>query len=516
MKTITNLRTLLEYFEIPNRDLAQAINVSPSMVSNWVQGKRALRMSSGSVAAIADYVLAKRFLTSRDITWLKKHFEQAGISADFDSASGIKRNLIIWLADDGREVLAILKKTEDIRPAGEPAETRTIPQYLYSIGPAGRIYSDDYSARAGAVDISLRLGRIFATMEEGLTIDICHSSETVSTMTEDVFTAEIIKAFREKNMRVRMLIALSGNAMVLSRIITAYSRLLVNGSMEIYISHGMLQPMIHQTSVFIPNTCAVAIIELPDSFSPPAALFITENLFLKDAADGFDRVVRYAQPLMQFYPENNTKGIIDLFQREFHGEGDLDILSDGLNPLMLAREEYIKILKQRGFKGNALQWRSEEYLGIRDALENNLQNGAVLREIISAEALADMVLKGTCELPAIYFMDTGKARLDHEACLGILKGYIRMLKTYPNYHLSIAPQLDEDQQGTRHIKHGRHITLNPWKRAQPMLIYSDQMIMIYEFQKVFNELWVALSVGTRETVISLLARMIEEFAKIHQ
>jgi ATP-dependent Zn protease len=51
MKTITNLRTLLEYFGIPNRDLAQAINVS-----NWVQGKRPLRASSGSVAAIANYV----------------------------------------------------------------------------------------------------------------------------------------------------------------------------------------------------------------------------------------------------------------------------------------------------------------------------------------------------------------------------------------------------------------------------------------------------------------------------
>jgi hypothetical protein len=170
--------------------------------------------------------------------------------------------------DDGQEVLAILKKPENISRATEngPAETPALPQYLYSIGPAGRIYSDDYSARAGAVDISLRRGRIFETMEEGLTVDICLSSETVSTMTEDVFIAEIIKAFREKNMRVRMLIALSSNAIALSRIITAFSRLLINGSMEIYISHGMLQPMIHQTSIFIPNTCAVAIIELPIPF----------------------------------------------------------------------------------------------------------------------------------------------------------------------------------------------------------------------------------------------------------
>jgi plasmid maintenance system antidote protein VapI len=56
MKALTNLRSILEYYDIQNRELAQAINVSPSMVSNWVQGKRALRTSSGSVTAIADYI----------------------------------------------------------------------------------------------------------------------------------------------------------------------------------------------------------------------------------------------------------------------------------------------------------------------------------------------------------------------------------------------------------------------------------------------------------------------------
>lgn len=516
MKTITNLRILLEYFEILNRDLAQAINVSPSMVSNWVQGKRTLRMSSGSVTAIADYVLSKSSLTSRDIIWLKKHFEQAGISAEFDSASEIKRNLIIWLADDGQEVLAILKKTENIRIENEAAGALNLPQYLYSIGPAGRIYSDDYSARAGAVDISLRLSRIFQTMDEGLTIDICLSSEMVSTMTEDVFIAEIIRAFQEKNMRVRMLIALSNNAMVLLKIINAYSQLIINGHMEIYTTHGMVQPMIHQTSIFIPNTCAVAIIELPDSLTPPAALFITESLFIKDAVDGFDRVVKYTQPLMQSYPDNKIKSIVDLLNREFCDEGDLDILSDGMNPLMLDSEEYIEILKQRGLQGKALQWRSEEYLYIKGGLENNLKSGSVLREIISAEMIKDIVINGICEVPALYFMDKGKVLIDQKACLAILKGYIKMLKTYPNYHLAIAQQLDEKQQGTRHIKQGRHITLNSWKRAQPILVYSEQIIMIHEFQMIFNELWVGLSAGTRENTISLLAFMIEEIVRIHK
>ena len=408
MKKLTNLRLILEYFKVPNRDLAQAINVSPSMVSNWSQGKRALRTSSGFVVAIAGYVLSRRTLETKDITWLKKQFEQADISTDFDSASDIRRNLIIWLADDGQEVLEIFKKTSNIQIAHEKRDDAGSSPYIYSIGPAGRIYRNDYSARAGVLDISLRLGRIFETLKEDMTIDICLSSEAVATIMEDVFITEIMKAFQTKNMRVRMLVALSSNSISLSRIISAYSPIIVSGKMELYISHGMMQPMIHQTSIFIPNTCAVAITELPDSFSPPAALFITESIFLRDSVDGFDRVVRFAQPLMQFFPDNIFKKMIDLFSREFSNDGDMDIQSDSLNPLMLAREKYIEVLEQKGFKGNALEWRREEYLRIKSGFEGNLKNGVIFREIISAEFLKNMVVNGCCELPSMYFMDTGK------------------------------------------------------------------------------------------------------------
>lgn len=513
MKTLTNLRVILEYFEIQNRDLAQTINISPSMVSNWVQGKRALRASSGFAASIADYILSRRLLTSRDITWLKKHFEQDGISTDFDSPSDIKRNLIIWLADDRQEVLDILKKTGNIRIANEQEDVFPSSQYLYSIGPAGRIYSNDYSVRTGVVDISQRLCRIFETIEEGITVDIYLSSETASIIMENVFIVEIIKAFRSKNILVRMLIALSSNSNALSRIISAYSQLIVNGSMEIYISHGIMQPMIYQTSIFIPNTCAVVITELPDTFSPPVALFITEDVFLEDAEDGFNRVVRYAQPLMQFYNDNISKSIFNLFHREFSDEGDLDIQSDGVNPLMLEREEYIEILKQKSFKGSALEWRCEEYLKLKDGFENNLKRGTIFREIITPESIKDMIINGSCELPSIYFMDTGKTLISRKLCLAILKGYRKMMKTYPNYHLAITQQLGENQQGTRHIKYSRHITLNPWKNAQPMLIYSDQMIVIHEFQRYYNELWMSLSTGTRENTIAFLDIMIKEIEK---
>ena len=499
----------MEYYDIQNRELAQAINVSPSMVSNWVQGKRALRASSGSVMAIADYILSKRLLTSRDITWMNKQFEQAGISTDFNSTTDIKRSLIIWLSDDGPEVLEIFKRTGSIHIKNKHLDSSG-SQYLHSIGPAGRIYSNDYSVRAGTLDISLRLGRIFETIAENVTIDVCLSSETASTIMEDVFINEIIKAFKEKGLRIRMLVALSSNSTSLSRIIKTYSQMIVNGNMEIYTSHGMLQPMICQTSIFIPDTCAVSIIELPDSYSPPAAIFITENQFLKDAADGFNRVVRFAQPLMRFYPETFSKGVIDLLHIEFSDECDLDILSDAVNPFMLEYKEYGEILEQQGFKAGVLERRKEEFLRMKVGFENNLKNGAIFREIIPLEYIKKMVINGSCELPSMYFMNQGKTLIGQKSCVSLLKGYVRMLETYPNYHLAIAQQLDEKEQSTRHIKRNRHILLYPWKNTQPALIYSEQIIMIHEYQTHFNNLWMRFSMVTRESTVTLLGMIAKE------
>ena len=92
---------------------------------------------------------------------------------------------------------------------------------------------------AGIVDISLR-------PSHGTTIDICLSSIRIYHCGRLI--AEIIKAFRTK-------IAYSDahcpvkNSIALSRIIYAYSQMIVNGNMEIYTVHGMMLPMIYRTVI---------------------------------------------------------------------------------------------------------------------------------------------------------------------------------------------------------------------------------------------------------------------------
>ena len=191
--SIPNLKAVADYFGITNKALAKAINVDQSVVSRWMTGKRQLRVSSGMMEPIADFILSRQ-LTSRDMKWLKKHFEKQGLITHFNSASDLKMNLIIWLAADGMEILNHLGKNLNQTDDEVTIEEVFSSKYQYSIGPAGRIYSNDYSVKAGTMDIVLRLERVFSTLAEGSIIDICLSSEDMSVVIEDAIVNTLVTA----------------------------------------------------------------------------------------------------------------------------------------------------------------------------------------------------------------------------------------------------------------------------------------------------------------------------------
>ena len=40
-----------------------------------------------------------------------------------------------------------------------------------------------------------------------------------------------------------------------------------------------------------------------------------------------------------------------------------------------------------------------------------------------------------------------------------------------------------------HIKNNKHVMIHSWNVDEPLMIYSDQMMLIDEFQKHFDDLW---------------------------
>lgn len=512
----TNLKSAVEHFEIQNKALAKALNVDPAQISRWVNGKRELKVSSDVMEPLADYILS-RTLTPKDIDWLKKAFMRDGFNTDFETVSQLKRTLILWLAVDGAEfkrnfwTLQTADKMEQIADVD-------YGDYQYSIGPAGRIYSNDYSVKAGILDIALRLEKVFSTVENGSTVDIYLSSENIAAIMNKTIVHGIIGAITERNMHVRCLLSISSNSFALSRIINTYMQPIVTASMEVATVHGTTQPMIDQMSVMVPGICVGIISEIHDSHAPVAALFITEETFLKDAQSSFERGFHYAQPIVTLYSDSFAKNILDIFYQEFAEPGDLDIIKDSINPMYMSKEAFDAFLYTRGHKEDALIRRSNEFNRFKSGMDENLRNGTVFREILSRERLERIANEKCCRMPGVYFMEKGILELNTKGCIALLEGYIDYLEAFPNFNLMIANEITAvNTDSCWHLKQNRHVTINAWDKEDPTLIYSDQLILTHEFQTHFNNLWMEenYSLGVRSRTIETLEEILVKL-RAHQ
>ena len=119
----------------------------------------------------------------------------------------------------------------------------------------------------------------------------------------------------------------------------------------------------------------------------------------------------------------------------------------------------------------------------------------------------------------MYFMAAGTCCLDAQDCVNILDGYIRYLETIPDFQVVL---LDDEQLFTAnscwHIKSNKHIMIHSWNIDEPMMVYSDQLMLIDEFQRHFEQLWQQTSAGvSKHRVIQTLSALRDQcLSKIGQ
>jgi len=164
------------------------------------------------------------------------------------------------------------------------------------------------------------------------------------------------------------------------------------------------------------------------------------------------------------------------------------VIKDGLNPMFMPVERFGKIVIDMGIKGSEHAWRYSEFTRFKNAMNEVLRESS-FREILSLSRLREIALTGTCRMPGMYFMNMGVWTIGADDCVSILEGYIHYLKTEPNFSVVI---LDDESlfkpNSCWHIKNNKHIMLHSWNRDDPVMIYSDQLILIDEFQNHFNKL----------------------------
>ena len=499
-----NLNKLMEQLDIQNAMLARALNVDPSLVSRWRKEGCGKRNASVHAIAIERFIL-NRSMTAENRAWLSAQIGKPVFSGM--PYGGIAN----WLYPD-----AVYQTTEN--------EYEDFPNLLLansfraSVNRQSTYPTHDrvmnLSACDGTDEIAELLNQELAMLEAETDIDIYLNSESSGVAVDKRMLSVLLSAVEEKKININMLVESANNSSMASRLISAYMPMLVQGKLKLSVIQGTPQTFTITMNIVIPNRTAVIITESVQHRHSAVGTVIRDLAIVHDMTDSFENSKRAARPMMIAYDDSFARNIIEAFFEEYGVPGSLDVIKSGLNPLYMTVEDYGRVLREFNHPEDQYQWRYDEFARFKEAMDDVLNNSR-FREVLSLSKLREIVDTGCCRMPSMYFFDAGIWYLDAQDCVNLLDGYIHYLETNPNFNVVLL----EDEQlfmpnSCWHIKNNKHIMIHSWNIDNPVMVYSDQLMLIDEFQRHFDSLWSQTDIyGSKRHVIGELTALRNQCAK---
>lgn len=499
----TNLKLLLTQMSLSSAQLAKAVNVDPSLVSRWLRSGCGTRKASAHALAIGRYVCSRR-LSPENAAWLS-----AAVGYEQGRPVTAER-VALWLYPDSD-----LPAPPQEEPFANILVVNSFRDSVLGREPAGSADAS-LSVCRGAKTIAQQLSAELEKAEPGCCIDIFLSSEAVTAAVDKHILLALRQAVANKPLSVRMLVQSANNSAMSTRLVSTYLPLLVLGRLTLSMIQGTPQTFTANMHVLIPDGAAIVVTEAVSRKSAAVATVIREPELVCDMRENFEATIRYARPLMTAYDDSFARNIIEAFFEEYGVPGSLDVIKSGLNPMYMSVEHYGRVLEKFGHTGEQYQWRYNEFVRFKSAMDEVLKTSR-FREVLSLAKLRQIAQARRCRMPSMYFMEAGVWYLDAEDCIAILDGYIRYLEQIPDFQVVL---LEDDslfvEDSCWHIKNNKHVMIHSWSVDRPIMVYSDQLLLIDEFQRHFDHLWSRISntVGNKRAALeSLKAIRTEIFAQ---
>lgn len=503
-----HLKAAMQYLGITNVELSKALGCDPSLISRCTSGERSLKAGSVQINAIAEYILS-RAKRMQDVDWLKARFIEAGLSTDNSTVYRFKQNLILWLATDGETLRKNLGRSLPGNIAGGTPAWEKQEQMQST--------TTDSVVKIGIMEIVFILRPALDALPKGATVRIFLSNDRLYTATNEDVAALFRELIAKNGLHFQMVVCVSGDTQAMSRLLDAYIEALISGHVRLCIVHGLTQTVTSAMHILVSDDLCFLINETIGASAPPIAAVIRNKAFVAETAGNFEVAARYTQPVLKIYGDEFTRDVIEILALEYYTPGALDVVKDSINPMFMTMAAYDRFLRTRGHSKAEFFWRSAEFARFKAGMDANLKNGVPFREIISLSRLNDIVLHGHCRMAGLYFAERGYIDLDAQGCADVLNGYIDYLTNEPNFSLLIIDDLTAlHGNNCWHIKRSGHVSINNWQGREPVMVYSDQLALLREFQMHFDALWTqgAGAVGSRANVISILKDVAERIENI--
>lgn len=497
--TAQNLNELMTQLKISGAQLARQLKHDATLISKWRKNGFGKCHASQHALDVGKYVAGKH-LSPENQSWLSARLRTAGVSGAITPES-----VALYLYPEA--------DIPRVTPEGPFASMEVVDSVRAifvkppaTAAPSTRRADALYDVRAGLGEIASVVYEELSNVADGSEVDIFLSSESVSSAVDKGLLDSLIVLSRAKQLTLNVLVQSANNSAMLSRLVGAYIPLLVDGRLRLSLVQGTPQTFSASMNILAPDRAAIIVTEAVQKKSAAIATIVRDADMLSDMRENFVTTSQYSRPLMTAYDDNFGRNIIEAFFEEYGMPGSLDVIKSGLNPMFITPVQYNGIVAKFGYDKEQYEWRCREFFRFKEAMDGVLQSSR-FREVLSLTKLNEIAETGRCRMPAMYFMNAGIWYLDAADCLHVLDGYIRYLEQLPTFEVVLL----EDERlfmenSCWHIKNNKHVIIHSWNTERPIMVYSDQLLLIDEFQKHFDHLWSSIDAGSiskRNTILTL-------------
>ena len=485
------LKMLMIQLNITSAQLARGLNVDPSLISRWLKQGCGERKAAEHAAAIGSYVL-RRQLSAESRAWL---------SAEMGTPLSAGR-IAHWLYP-----MASLEQEED---SASPLLVRSFHSAVEMQPETNALFL----AVDGTEKIAGMLHEELPALPEGAYVNIFLSSEASSVAVDNGILTELRAAVERQKLSIHVLVQSANNSSMASRLLSAYMPMLVQGQLTLSIIQGTPQTFTITTSFILPGRASIIVTEAVQQNATAVGTVVRDPAIVQNMLSSFENSSRFARPMMAVYNDSFARNIIEIFFEEYGVPGSLDVIKSGLNPMYMKVEHYGRVLREFHHPEEQYAWRYDEFARFKTAMDEVLR-GSRFREVLSLTKLREIAETGICRMPSMYFFEAGTCHLDAQDSVNLLDGYIHYLETAANLEIVL---LDDEQlfspNSCWHIKNNKHIMIHSWNIDEPMMVFSDQLMLIDEFQQHFERLWQKIGAGnSKRQVIRTLTALRDQCAE---
>ena len=484
------LKMLMIQLNISSAQLARGLNVDPSLISRWLKQGCGERKAVEHAMAIENYVL-RRKLSAENRAWLCA--ETGGSLSPGRVAHWLEPRAFILNEEDRSPLL--------VNSFHSAVEKQPEPDALFV-------------AVDGTEKVAKMLHRELTALPEGTSVNVFVSSEASSVAVDNRILAQLRSAVEKQKLVIQVLVQSANNSRMASRLISTYMPMLVQGQLTLSIIQSTPQTFTITTSFILPGRAAIIVTEAVQQNATAVGTVIREPSIVQNMLNSFETSSRFARPMMAAYNDSFARSIVEIFFEEYGVPGSLDVIKSGLNPMYMKVEHYGRVLREFHHPEEQYTWRYDEFARFKSAM-NEVLHGSRFREVLSLTKLREIAETGVCRMPSMYFFEAGICNLDAQDSVNLLDGYIYYLETVTNFEVVL---LDDEQlfspNSCWHIKNNKHIMIHSWNIDEPMMVYSDQLMLIDEFQQHFEHLWQKTGAGSsKRQVIRTLTSLRDQCAE---